>query len=104
MDFAQLLFWGCIGGALPDAVRLIKGRFGSTPGYLKSGMFWLGLFLLIALGGLLAWLGGAKETKEALAYGYAGPELLSRLLSTKGAGAGEDRAVGEFQLFRSWAK
>ncbi len=101
---SQLIIWGCVGGALPDVIRLIKGRYNDTPGYLKAPMFWVGLLLLIALGGFVAWLGGAKEIKEALAYGYGGPEILSRLLSVKETGGAADRAVGGFRLLQAWSK
>ena len=104
MAISQLIVWGCVGGALPDVVRLIKGRYNDMPGYLKAPMFWIGLLLLIGLGGFVAWLGGAKEIKEALAYGYGGPEILSRLLSVKGAGGAEDRGIAGFHLLQAWSK
>src|SRR5213593_4261251 len=102
MDSMQLVLWGCVGGLLPDVVRLIKGRYDKAPGYLKSFMFWVGLILLVALGGFVTWLAGAKEIKEALAYGYAGPEFLSRLLSVKEPPA-QDRGVPQFRLRQFWA-
>jgi|SRR5581483_3068030 len=104
MAIGQLIVWGCVGGALPDVIRIIKGRYGDTPGYLKAPMFWFGLLLLVALGGFVAWLGGAKELKEALAYGYGGPEVLSRLLSVKETGGTADRGVGGFRLLQAWSK
>lgn len=104
MAIGQLIVWGCVGGALPDVIRIIKGRYSDTPGYLKAPMFWFGLLLLIALGGFVAWLGAPKEIKEALAYGYGGPEVLSRLLSVKDSGSAADRGVGEFRLLHAWSK
>jgi hypothetical protein len=104
MDFTHVIVWGCVGGVLPDVVRLIKGRFGDIPGYLKSPMFWVGLVLLVALGGFVSWLGTAKEVKEALAFGYAGPEGLSRLLGVKEEPGQQDRGAGSFQLRRFWSK
>jgi hypothetical protein len=104
MAIGQLIVWGCVGGALPDVVRIIRGRYSDMPGYLRAPMFWFGLLLLIALGGFVAWLGAAKEIKEALAYGYGGPEVLSRLLSVKDSGSAADRGVGEFRLLQAWSK
>jgi hypothetical protein len=104
MVINQLIVWGCVGGVLPDAIRLIKGRYNDTPGYLKAPMFWVGLLLLIGLGGFVAWLAGAKEIKEALAYGYGGPEVLTRLLSVKDGSGQTDRGVGNFRLLQAWSK
>ena len=104
MDFTHVVVWGCVGGALPDVVRFIKGRFGDIPSYFKSPMFWLGFVFLVALGGFVAWLGTAKEVKEALAYGYAGPEVLSRLLGVKEQPGQPDRGAEPFQLRRFWSK
>ena len=104
MAINPIIVWGCVGGVLPDLVRFIKGRYKDTPDYLKSPMFWVGLLLLIGLGGFVAWLGGAKEVKEALAYGYGGPEVLSRLLSVKGSDGDADRGAGEFRLLKAWSR
>jgi hypothetical protein len=92
-----MIFGGCVGGAIPDAIRLAKGRYtGPLPGYVRTGNFWLGFFILVILGGFAAWLGDAKSYREALAYGFAAPEIISRLLSsstapTLGATAGSIR-------------
>lgn len=76
-----LIVVGCAGGLLPDTVRLIKGRYKELPGYLQTTSFWIGLVLLAGIGGLAAWWGAAGDAKEALAYGYSAPELISRLAS-----------------------
>jgi len=81
LSTGALIAVGCAGGLLPDIVRLIKGRYEEFPGYLKSASFWIGLALLAGIGGLAAWWGAAGDAKEALAYGYSAPELLSRLAS-----------------------
>jgi hypothetical protein len=78
-----LVLLGCAGGALPDIVRIVQNRREPTlPEYLKSANFWLGFALLLILGGLAAWLGEAKIAKEALAYGFGAPEIISRLLAS----------------------
>jgi hypothetical protein len=58
--------------------------------------FWIGFGLLLVLGIAAAWLGEAKEIKEALAYGFSAPEIISRLLS-KSTG---DR--GSISSIRNW--
>ncbi len=74
---------GCGGAAIPDLLRIIQGRYsGALPNYLTSINFWLGFILLLFIGGLTAVIGGANGVKEALAFGYAAPEFVSRLLSS----------------------
>jgi hypothetical protein len=74
---------GFVGGAIPDGIRIIQGRYtGSLPAYLTTLNFWLGFILLVAAGGLVAWLGKPQSIQAALAYGFAAPEILSRLLSS----------------------
>jgi hypothetical protein len=96
-----IIAFGCIGGFLPDVLRIIKGRYESTPGYLKSGTFYLGLVLLVALGGFAAWLLGANEIKEAVAYGFAAPELISKLGADTNPDRG-DAASGRISLRQWW--
>jgi hypothetical protein len=80
----SIIALGCLGGALPDVIRVIQNRYKTElPDYLISKNFLLGFVLLVALGGFAAWLGGAKAVKEALAYGYGAPEIISRMLSGK---------------------
>lgn len=91
---------GCAGGALPDIIRVAQNRYrGELSVYLKTLSFWIGVMALVALGGLAAWLGEAKEAKEALAYGFGGPALLSRLLSSSGI----DRSSAIGTIRRWWA-
>ena len=70
----------------------IVGRFSSASWILAATqhqasilnfVYWLGLLLLVVLGGLAAVVGGAADWKHALGLGYAGPEFLSRALSGK---------------------
>jgi hypothetical protein len=92
-----LFGFGCLGGALPDLIRLAQNRYKEDlPKYLWSGRFWLGFLALVGLGGLAEWLGGATGVKEALAFGYGGPELLSRLLSAQGT---RFKSVTDIQRF-----
>lgn len=78
----SMILIGCAGGLIPDALRIIKNRHEpQVPEYLRSVMFYAGLLLLVILGGLAAWLGQAADVKQALAYGFAAPEFISRILS-----------------------
>jgi len=101
MDVMNVAIWGAVGGALPDIIRIIKNRYGKFPEYLKSPIFWIGFILLVALGGFVAWLGDAKDIKAALAFGYAGPEFVSRLFGK--TVDQEDRGTKEFKLFQFWS-
>jgi hypothetical protein len=79
----QIILLGCAGGLIPDVLRIIGNRYSAElPGHLKTVNFWLGLILLVALGGLAAWLGGATDAKTALAFGFGAPEIVSRLLAS----------------------
>lgn len=79
---SHAILCGCIGGLLPDILRIIKTRYKKRlPSYLSTLNFWLGILFLVAIGGLTAWLLEAEKPKEALAYGFAAPELLSRFLA-----------------------
>ena len=91
---------GCIGGFIPDVLRLIKGRYKAFPGYLRQPSFWVGLALLVALGGLAAWIGDAHDAKQALAYGFGAPQLISTLASSQGEPAARR---GAFSLRQWWA-
>lgn len=99
---------GCIGGVIPDILRIVKNRYRKNILVcLKRFNFWLGVVLLVALGGLAAWILEAKLAQEALIFGYAAPQLFSQLaggvLATKGAvdRGGEDGQ--EFRLLDWWA-
>jgi hypothetical protein len=88
----DMVIFGGVGGLLPDILRLIQNRYAvSTPAYLKSPIFWVSVILLVLLGGFSAWLLGAGDVKQALAYGFGAPEIISRVLG-KIAG-GVDRGV-----------
>src|SRR5262245_20609432 len=77
-----LIVLGCAGGALPDVIRIIQNRHRhDLPDYVYSLDFWIGCLLLVGLGGLAVWLGAVSDTKEALAYGFGAPEIISRLFS-----------------------
>jgi hypothetical protein len=103
----QIVAWGCVGGLFPDILRFVKGRYEKPGEFYKYWNFWLGLFLLVALGGLAAWLAGATDVKGALAYGFAAPEVIAKLFSQQGGSAAVDRGEAldtqdGFSLRRWW--
>jgi hypothetical protein len=102
-DWTMILI-GCAGGLIPDALRIIKNRHEpKMPEYLRSVTFWIGLLLLVILGGLAAWLGEAANVKQALAYGFAAPEFISRILSGGEAATPAAEGGGKLSL-REWWK
>ena len=98
----KLILFGCLGGALPDFIRLIQNRYKvELPDYVRSMSFFIGFTLLVALGGFTAWVGGAKTPVEALAYGFSAPEIISKLISKRPIHLG--RPTFARTLFRFWA-
>jgi len=67
---------GCIGGLIPDLIRIAKSDLTSMPNF-RDPRYWIQALVLILLGGVAGVL--AKSTQEALAFGYSAPEILSRL-------------------------
>ncbi len=78
------ILYGLIGGLLPDVIRMINNRYNpSLPDYLKSVNFYIGLVLLILLGGGAAYLLKPDGIIETLAVGYSAPQLVSSILAQK---------------------
>jgi hypothetical protein len=101
----SLFLLGCVGGLLPDILRLIRNRYKiQVPTYLRQTNFWIGVLLLVLIGGLTAWILGSDSPKEALIYGYASPQILSQLAAgatSERVERGEQRRV-PFSLMRWW--
>jgi len=103
IDWTMILI-GCAGGLIPDVLRIIKNRYDpEVPEYLRSATFWLGLLLLVILGGLAAWLGEAANVNQALAYGFAAPEFISRVLSRGEAATPTAEGGGKLSLREWWS-
>jgi hypothetical protein len=105
--FNPIVFiFGCVGGLLPDILRLIRNRYNKNVGaYLREGQFWVGVILLVAIGGLVAWILQAQTIKDALVFGFAAPELLSRLVSEAVAPKrGTTKGKPEFKLRQWWTE
>jgi hypothetical protein len=112
-----LIIFGCVGGLLPDILRIIQDRYNLTiAAYFKSPMFYISLILLALLGGFSAWLLGAADVKQALAYGFGAPEIISRVLGKIGGNVdrgvdrgpeaetpGTETKPPELNLFDLWA-
>ena len=77
----EFLFYGLIGGAIPDLLRIINNRYQlQLPTYLRSLNFYMGFFFLLVLGMVTVQLLGANSITEALSYGYSAPQIISGLL------------------------
>lgn len=107
-DLSMLLL-GCAGGIIPDVLRIIQDRHSLTiPAYLKSGVFWISLLLLAGLGGLTAWLFDAKDVKQALAFGFGAPEIISRVFGKiaggvdRGIDRGDEQGATSTLSFSEW--
>jgi hypothetical protein len=85
---------GCLGGVLPDALRLARNRYETEVlDYLKRLNFWLGLLMLALVGGLTAWIFGLTSAKDALIYGYAAPAVISQLVASIAPGGSDQPTV-----------
>ena len=111
MSPQEVLLLGMAGGLLPDVIRLVRERYDpAVPAFLKSPKFYISLGLGVLLGGFAAWLLQAGTTKDALVYGFAAPELMTRLASSAspsakgGAFRGETPASpnGLHRSLQSW--
>ena len=110
----ELVALGCAGGVIPDLIRIAKSRYDATVAdYFKRWNFWVGLAVLVGFGGVAALIGGAANFTDALVYGYAAPELFSRVVAQHGlpgsaAGLPESVEVNprseEFSVRRWWSQ
>ena len=88
MSVQEIVLLGMAGGLLPDVVRVVRERYAATvPAFLRSPKFYISLALGVLLGGFAAWLLQAGSAKDAVIYGFAAPELLTRLASSAAAGS-----------------
>ena len=111
----KLIAVGCAGGLIPDLIRFAKARYdASIADYFKHWNFWLGLLVLVGLGGLAVAFGSPDSATQALVYGYAAPEFFSRLVAQHGLqgtpGAGQEESVQldprreDFSVRRWWSQ
>jgi len=86
MTQEQLIFiaLGCFGGLVPELLRIIKNRlvWKKFPDEYKTAWFWFSLLVQVSLGGVVAILLQPTRELDAVIYGYAAPELVTRLVTT----------------------
>jgi hypothetical protein len=85
----NLIVLGCVGGVLPDVIRLLN--YVQTPAKDRASLTWpskgemilrlVGLAIQVGLGGFAVYLIGAASPLQAVAIGFAGPEFLTRFLA-----------------------
>ena len=98
---AEVLLIGFAGGLLPDMIRIIKARYEvKFPSYLSCWNFWVGVLLLGLLGAATAWVLESANYKEALAYGFGAPEIISRVVSSQ---TSQVTRGGKFEMRAWWA-
>jgi len=99
----SLLLAAVLGAALPDFLRIAKGRHDAMPGWLKSPFFYIGFVILLLLGYLAVRLAyganGALTFVEGLAVAYAAPDFLTKLVSKQGS---ETRLAASNPSLRKW--
>jgi hypothetical protein len=83
MSTTEIVLWGCLGGVLPDVLRLIGERYKGAPLYLKQWFFWFSLLLLVGVAGLATWLLAPSRIVDAVAIGFSAPEMLSNALGAR---------------------
>ena len=89
----SLIGIGCAGGVVPDLIRFAKARYdASIADYFKRWNFWVGLLVLVALGGIAAAF--ASTVTQAFIYGYAAPEFFSRLAAKHDSDGGPEGNLG----------
>lgn len=65
---------------MPDVLRLIGERYKGAPHYLKTWFFWYSMALLVGVAGLATYLLMPSRIVDAVAIGFAAPEILSSAL------------------------
>lgn len=65
---------------LPDVLRLIGERYKGAPHHLKTLFFWYSMVLLVGVAGLATYLLIPSRIVDAVAIGFAAPEILSSAL------------------------
>lgn len=101
MPVYEMVGFGCLGGILPDILRIIAARYEGPPKYLGKLFFWVSLLLLVILAGGTAFLVKPTGTIEALAVGFSAPEVISKLLGRQ-ADRGDGKETSMVSDVRSW--
>lgn len=78
ISLSDQIYFGVIGGLVPDMVRLARNRAEITSALSKIE-FYLSIAILAVLGAMSSYIFDATTVKEAVAFGIAAPALLSNL-------------------------
>lgn len=97
-----LIIYGLVGGALPDIIRIIKGKQDQMPTYFKNGFFYLGVVLQIAVGGFVVHLLKPTNELQAVLIGYAAPSIFTNLASKFEREETTKSAANRFSLLGWW--
>jgi len=90
----NVIIWSCLGGLLPDVLRMIAARHDGTPKYLLKPFFWISLVLLVGVAALAGYLSHPKDVISALAVGFGAPEIISKLVGRPGDRGGGNNSLG----------
>lgn len=91
---ATAFLFGCIGGALPDVVKLIQSKT-EMPAYLKKPWWYVVFVITVLLGGLVAGVLLEPNTRlDAVAYGFSALEIIRRIGASALGGTGGTPAGG----------
>jgi hypothetical protein len=115
-DLLQISLFGCIGGLLPDVLRLLKNSEERESVGKNLPTFLGGLVLQVFLGGLVAFLATSANLLPgegqivpgtllaAVSYGFSAPEILTRLLATSAPKLDpSSQRKSNFNLLHWWA-
>ena len=94
MSTTEIVLWGCLGGVLPDVLRLIGDRYRGAPAYLRQWFFWFSLALLVGVAALATYLLNPSRIIDAVAIGFSAPEILSNALGSRKPRAIRGQNVG----------
>lgn len=105
----KIVLAGLLGGFLPDVVRIVKERgTGDVPVYLTKWFTYVGLLLQIGLGAVAVYLVNATSIQQAILVGYAGPSIITNLVSKNERGGEGDKSLHDkglgTSLLRWWGK
>lgn len=102
----ELWLAAILGAALPDFLRIARGRHNGLPDWLRKPGFYIGFLVLIVLGWIavrLAYEGdNGLDFFAGLGIGYAAPDFLARLVSKQGSQDGMTIQTEGVGGLRTW--
>jgi hypothetical protein len=91
MEMTQVLLYGAVGGLLPDLIRIAKarGNLADVGGFNVI----ISIVVLVTLGMIASWLADSAAHDSttlisSVTAGFAGPEIISRLVGGGNGGSG----------------